>query len=52
MDEVWELNGIIEEEDWSVIAHHIVVTLLSVELNSESSGISDTVVRTTLSNYC
>lgn len=41
VNEVWELNRVLDEEDWSVVSNHIVVTLLSVELDGESSWISD-----------
>ena len=50
MDEIWELDWISDEEDWSVVADHIVVSLLGVELDGESSGISLAVVSTTLAS--
>jgi hypothetical protein len=39
VDEIWELNGIIDEEDWSVISYHVVVAFLGVELDGESSWV-------------
>lgn len=41
MEEIWEFNWIIDEENWSVVSNHIVVTFFSVEFNGESSWISD-----------
>ena len=51
MDKVWELDWILDEENWSIVSHHVVVSFLSVELDSETSGISVAVVRTTFSSH-
>jgi hypothetical protein len=40
MDKVWELNWVINEENWGVVANHIKVSFLSIELNGKSSWIS------------
>jgi hypothetical protein len=45
MQKVRELNRILDKEDRGVISNHIVVAFLSVELNSESSGISNAISR-------
>jgi hypothetical protein len=50
VDEVWELDWILDEENWGVVADHIVITLLSVMLNRESTGITVAVVCTTLTS--
>lgn len=50
VDEVRELNRILDEEHRSVVANHVVVALLSVELNRESSGVTVTVVGTALAS--
>ena len=41
MEEIWELNWIIDEENRGVVSNHIVVTFFGVMLDSESSWISD-----------
>ena len=41
MDEVWELDGVPDEEDWGVVSGHVPVSFLSVEFDSESPGVSD-----------
>ena len=40
VDEVRELHRVVDEEHGGVVANHIVVALLSVELNCEASGVS------------
>lgn len=40
VDEVWEFDGISDEEDWSVVTNHIIDTFFSVELDCKSSWIS------------
>lgn len=40
VNEVRELDWVLNEEDWSVVAYHVVVSFFSVELNSEPSRIS------------
>ncbi len=39
VDEVRELHGVLDEKDWGIVSDHIVITLLSIELNSKSSWI-------------
>lgn len=50
VDEVGELNGVLNEEDGGVVSDHVVVALLSVELNSEPTGISDGIRSTSLTS--
>ena len=49
MDEFWELDGISDEEDWSVVSNHVVVSFFSVELDSKSSWISLSISTTSFS---
>ena len=51
MDEIGELDWISDEEDWRVVSYHIVVTLLSIELECEASWISIAVVSSTFSGH-
>ena len=39
--EVWELNWVIDEEDWSIVSNHIIISLLGVELDGKASWVSD-----------
>jgi hypothetical protein len=41
MEEIWELNWIIDEENRGVISNHVVVTFFGVEFDGKSSWISD-----------
>lgn len=50
VDKVGELDGILNEEDGSVIADHVVVTLLSVVLDREATGVTVAVVGTALTS--
>lgn len=50
MNEIRELHGVLDEEHRSVVSDHVVVTLLSVELDGESSGITIAIVGATLSS--
>ena len=36
MDEIWEFDGVSDEEDGSVVSGHVPVALFSVEFNGES----------------
>lgn len=40
VDEIGELNWVSDEEDGSVVSDHVVVALLRVELNCESSWVA------------
>lgn len=51
MKEIWELDWIIDEEDWSIISDHIVVAFLSVELDGETTWISHSVWSTSLTSH-
>ena len=51
MDEIWELDWISDKEDRRVVSYHIVVALLSIELECEASWISVTVVGSTFSGH-
>jgi len=50
MKEIWEFNWVINEEDWSIVANHIVVALLSVEFDSKSTWISHCISSTSLTS--
>ena len=50
MKDVWELDWVIDEEDWSIVAYHIVVALLCVELNGEATWISHSISSTSLTS--
>jgi hypothetical protein len=51
VNEVGELDGVLDEENWSVVSNHIVVALFSIELNGESTRISLCISRAKLSSY-
>ena len=40
VDEVWEFDGITDEEDGSVVSDHIPVALFGVEFDGESTGVT------------
>jgi len=44
VDEVGELDRILDEENRSVVAYHVVVTFFSVVLDSEATRVTVTVV--------
>jgi len=48
VDEIGELNGVFNEENGCVVSDHIVVTFLGVMLDSETTGVTVTVVGTAL----
>jgi hypothetical protein len=50
VDKVRELDGILDEEDWSVVANHVVVAFLRVELYGESTRVTVAVIGTTFSS--
>jgi hypothetical protein len=50
VDEVRELNRVLNEKDGSVVTDHIVVSILSVEFDGKSSGITVTVICSTFSS--
>ena len=41
VDEAGEEEGVTDEEDGGVVAHEVPVALLRVELDGESTGISE-----------
>ena len=43
MDQVRELNGVLNEEDWNVVAHDIPVALLSVEFDGKATHITHSI---------
>lgn len=45
MDKIRELDGISDEEDWSVVSDHIPVTLFGIEFDSITSWISGGISR-------
>jgi hypothetical protein len=48
VDKVWELHRVLDEEDWGVVANHVVVALFGVELDGESTWVAVAVVGTAL----
>jgi hypothetical protein len=52
VNEIRELDGILDEEYWGVVSDHIVISLFSVELYSESSGISFSICSSLFSCNC
>lgn len=41
VNHIWELYGILNKEDWNVVSNEIPVTFLGVELDGESTNISN-----------
>lgn len=50
MDEIGELDWVLDEEDGGVVAYHVVVSLLGVELEREASGVSSSISGTLFSS--
>ena len=50
MDEVWELHWVLDEEDWSIVSDHVVVSFFSVEFDGEATWVSVAIISTTLSS--
>ena len=50
VNKVRELHRVLNEKDRGVVADHVVVALLSVELDGETSGISHCVSRAILTS--
>ena len=48
VNEVWELDRILNKEDWRVIANHIVIAFFRVELNRKATRVTVAVVGATL----
>ena len=44
VDEIGELDGVLDEEDWGVVADHIVVALLGVMLDGEAARVTVAIV--------
>jgi hypothetical protein len=44
VDEVRELNWIFDEKDWSIVSDHIIVTFLSIMLDSEAARITIAII--------
>lgn len=51
MDDIRKLNSVLNEENWYVVANGIPIAPLSVELNSKSTNISDSVSTATTSEH-
>ncbi len=51
VDEVGELDGVLDEEDWSIVPDHVVISFLRVEFNGKSSGVSVGIWGTLLASY-
>lgn len=52
VNEVRELHGILDEEDGSVVANHVIVSFLSIEFNSESSRVSFSISSSSFTGNC
>jgi hypothetical protein len=52
MEEIGEFDWIIDEEHRSVVANHIIISLLGVELDGKSTRVSDSISGTSLTSYC
>jgi hypothetical protein len=50
VNKVWELNGIFDEKDRGVVPNHVVVALFGVVLDSETTRITITVIRSFLAS--
>ena len=48
VDEDRELGRVTEEENWGIVEHPVPVTLVGVELQSKSTGVTSTVGRSLL----
>lgn len=44
MDDVGELDGVLNEEDWDVVTDEVPVTFLRIELDGEASNVTDGVL--------
>ena len=49
VDIVWEFHWIVDEEKWSIVSNYIVVSFLSVKLNSKTSWVSYCISSSSLS---
>jgi hypothetical protein len=49
--EVRELHWVLNEENWSIVANHIVVAFFSVKLDGKSSGVSSAVSGASFTSY-
>lgn len=52
VNEIWELDWVLYEEHGCVVSNHIIVSFLSIELYSESSGISFSISSTSFASNC
>lgn len=43
VDQVWELDGGLDEEDWDVVPDDVKVALVGIEANGEAMDITDSV---------
>jgi hypothetical protein len=48
VEEIWELDWVVDEENRGVVSNHIVVTLLSVMLDGKTTWVTITIISTTL----
>jgi len=47
VDDIWELDGVLNEENWDVVSNHVPVTLVGVHLEGETAYITDGISATT-----
>ena len=45
MDKIGELDGVSDEEDWSVVSNHVPVSFFSIELDGITSWVSGGICR-------
>jgi hypothetical protein len=50
VDEIWELDGISDEEDWGVVSNHVPVSFFGVKLDCVTSGVSGGIGRSLLTS--
>ena len=50
VEEVWELDWVINEEHWSVVSNHVVISFLGIELDGKSSWVSDGISSSSLTS--
>ena len=41
MEEIWEFDWVVDEENWSIVSDHIVIAFFGVEFDGKTSWVSD-----------
>lgn len=52
VNEVWELGGISQEKDGSVVRHHVPITVISPEFHRKPTRVSSAIVRSGFTANC